>query len=571
MRDHLSSPKFIHTLSRSLWTHAAHGIALVVLLYCITQTFDPPRLNWGDQNSDYNIMTSGENFARVGFVALRFTPVVLSPHYHPGGEPPQFYTHYPPLPDLANGLWRVLGMTELYEFRWMALAFSFGALFFFHPLVRHYWSKPVADLSLVLWVVNPLWLQHVDYLHHYPYCWFFGFGCLYWLHRYFQRGQKRYVAFSSLFLFLAYMSSYDYWFFVPLLVALMTWRHVGTIGSRRYWGIVSLIGAGAVLALVAKLGLAAWALGGWDAALNDVIYQFHERSTDRITHTGFQAGALITIVLRIYRFYTPVFGPVLLFAILFPSLNRLLFRKHGIDSTIYRNNPAVLFLVALPFVFCFMELFVGQYYPALQLLPAYTASSACFIVWLFQFRRRITRVAAIACLALILAHVGLEMTVLKKAFISYQTIASLRKELDAATPAGRMVLTNHDFGGLYRYYFDRKIDGVILQTPDVFIRVLVRNTDGPVIFVEHKNIEAQLFDKTHYIIFARFAKWEWFGDPVKYRNIIAQAINLQNEQLMEAVAKVGRRISDHEEYALWLIPQYEPLPPPKLLHPDTGR
>ena len=564
-------PKVKNTLPGFLWAHAAQLVVLAALIYCITQAFDPPRLNWGDQNSDYNIMTSGENFARVGFVALRFTPVVLSPHYHPGDGPPAFYTHYPPLPDLANGLWRVLfGLTELPEFRLVALAFSFGALGFFHPLVKHYWSKPVADLALVLWVLNPLWLQHADYLHHYPYCWFFGFGCLYWLHRYLESSRKLFAALSCGFLFLTYMASYDYWFFVPLLVALMTWRQVGSWRSRRFWGIVSVIGAGAVLALATKFGLAMWALGGWDAAKQDLVFQFHERATDRYSHTGFKAGAMTTIVLRIYRFYTPVFGPVLVFACIFPILNRLFFRKYGVDGALYRHNPALLFLVALPFVFCFMELFVGQYYPTLQLLPAYTVLSATFVVWMLQFRKRLTRIATAACLLLIAAHVGVELTVLKKAFISYPAIASLRKELDAATPPGRVVLTNHDFGGLYRYYLDRPIYGVILLTPEVFTRALVDHTDGPVVFVEHKDIEAQLFDKTHYIIFARFNQWEWFGDPVKYRHIIAAEINMQNQLLMEAVGKVGKKISDHEEYALWLIPQYQPLPPPKLLHPEKA-
>ena len=77
-----------------------------MLAYCLVHAFDPPRLNWGDSASDYNVMTSGRNFAKYGFLHLRLTPFVLDPAYMTNADSAMVYTHYPQLPDLMNGLER---------------------------------------------------------------------------------------------------------------------------------------------------------------------------------------------------------------------------------------------------------------------------------------------------------------------------------------------------------------------------------------------------------------------------------------------------------------------------------
>src|SRR6185436_20263452 len=101
--------------------------------------FDPPRLNWGDSGSDYNVMTAGRAFQQHGFVRLRFTPFMLDPSLVQLPEDRVYiYTHYPQLPDVMNGVLRVVfGLSDIVHFRLIALLFSFGSLFFvYRVLVR---------------------------------------------------------------------------------------------------------------------------------------------------------------------------------------------------------------------------------------------------------------------------------------------------------------------------------------------------------------------------------------------------------------------------------------------------
>jgi len=139
------------------------------------------------------------------------------------------YTHYPQLPDLMNGVLRVVfGLSDIVQFRFVALAFSFASLFFIYQLLCAYWSRQTAQVAIALWVINPLWIQHADYLHHLPYAAFFGFGSMYFLVRYLRDAKRGWLAASGAFLFLTILSSYDYWFFAPLLIALIAFTVMAT-------------------------------------------------------------------------------------------------------------------------------------------------------------------------------------------------------------------------------------------------------------------------------------------------------------------------------------------------------
>lgn len=217
----------------TLWHHIGFVTVAVVLLYTLVHAFDPPRLNWGDSYSDYNVMTAGRNFQKYGFVRLRFTPVLLDADLVTAADRRLIYTHYPQLPDVMNGVYRTaFGLSTLSQFRLVALAFSFTSLFFVYQLVAAYWSRRTAQIALALWVLNPLWIQHADYLHHWPYASFFGFGSVYLLQQYLRRQRWPWLVASGACLFLLFLASYDYWIFVPLLLAMVAVAHEGRVSAR---------------------------------------------------------------------------------------------------------------------------------------------------------------------------------------------------------------------------------------------------------------------------------------------------------------------------------------------------
>ena len=59
-------------LAQSAWSNIGFVCVALVFIYCVVHAFDPPRLNWGDSMSDYNVMTSGRNFQKYGFLHLRY-------------------------------------------------------------------------------------------------------------------------------------------------------------------------------------------------------------------------------------------------------------------------------------------------------------------------------------------------------------------------------------------------------------------------------------------------------------------------------------------------------------------
>ena len=86
---------------------AGVAVAMLVIVCWLSTT----HVTWpGDEFTDMNTLMSGENFARHGFVRLKLLPVF---HLGPMTDPPSYYTHYPPLTNIVNGLLRVVGVESL--------------------------------------------------------------------------------------------------------------------------------------------------------------------------------------------------------------------------------------------------------------------------------------------------------------------------------------------------------------------------------------------------------------------------------------------------------------------------
>jgi ADP-heptose:LPS heptosyltransferase len=543
------------------WQNVGFICVAVMLVYCLVHAFDPPRLNWGDSASDYNVMTSGRNFAKYGFLHLRLTPFVLDPAYMTNADSAMVYTHYPQLPDLMNGLERTLfGFTDLVQFRLVALVFSFTALFFVYQLVGFYWSRQAAQLTLALWVINPLWIQHADYLHHAPYAAFFGFGALYFLFRGLNEERRGFLVASGAFVFFVFMASYDFWIFVPLLLAMMTFGHYRRVGLPAI-RVLGALAACAVAALLAKWATNAWALGGVAAFVRDLRFQMVERATNQAVRVAYDQGIGLTLIGRVERSFTLLLFPIAAFWALYPTLRRRVALPGDEGSATV--NPVLILLAALPFLALFTELWVGQYYPTLLVLPFYAVGCAVLALMMIGARRGVWRPVGFVLVAALAANSIAENMRFKKAFLPRSEIASLKKELDAVTVPGQRILVDHVFDAAYRYYFNHNTVALILNPPWHYAGALRYYADPkrPVVappsgavFVQHKHLADQLYDKGFYYVLGREGLWGPWGNPERYHDEIDGFIAMRDSELVATVAGMGgQKIQETDTYVVWRI------------------
>ena len=546
------------------WANVGFICVAVMLVYCVVHAFDPPRLNWGDSASDYNVMTSGRNFAQYGFLKLRLTPIVLDAGYMSPSDSALVYTHYPQLPDLMNGVERVVfGFTDLVQFRFVALAFSFGSLFFIYQLVCAFWSRRAAQIALGLWVINPLWIQHADYLHHAPYAAFFGFGSLYFLARYLRESRAWLLAAGGLFMFLVFMASYDFWIFVPLLAAAIVVardRRV-TLGGVR---TLSILAACAVAALAFKWGTNAWALGGVAGFLHDLRFQLTERATKNAVRVAYTHAIWPTLIGRVDRSFSLLLFPIAAFWALLPVLRR----RFPALAARPIANPIVLLVAALPFLMLFTELWVGQYYPALLVVPFYAVACAVLVTMAVESTTRHWRLVGFVLVAALATNSISENVRFKKAFLPRGEIASLQKELDAVAQPKQHVLVDHVFDAAYRYYFHRNTVALILNPPEHYPDALKYYTDAkrPVVapptgavFIQDKHLADELYDKGYYYILGRQGLWGPWGNPERYRDELDQYITKRDSELVAAVAGAGgQKVQETDSYVVWRIMPHAP-------------
>ena len=544
--------------------------ATIVLVYCIVAAFDPPRLNWGDTSSDYNTMIAGRNFARYGFTALRWTPHLLDTAAMYRGDSNMVYTHYPQLPELMNGALRTVAQfpDDLVPFRLFALAVSFGALFFVYRIVETYWSMRAAQIALALWVTNPLWIQHADYLHHGPYGAFFGFGSMYFLARALREQRRSLLGAAGVFLFLAYFSSYDYWIFTPLVLALLTAHHHGGLLKRPTVVTLSILAMFALSAIATKVALNVWGLGGMDRFLADLHFQSVERTTDSVVRTSFGPGMLPTLLGRIQRHFTLLLIPL---GVLWASAP-LWRRRPGLAQTLGSGmNPLVILLAALPFLLVFRELWVGQYYPFLMVVPFYAIGFAVLIDRILSADRPRLRLVGYALVAALLANGAIETLSFRKAFFDRDAIRSLRARVDSLAPPGQWLMVNHVFESFYRYYFDRNAVALAVHRPNRIAYTMAYFSDPAdprfasargSVFVQHKQVADAMFDKGYYYLLAADRRWKEWGDPSRHRTFLDLYIAERDSTMGSVARSVGRKIHETDSYVLWSIPPSKPTPSP---------
>jgi hypothetical protein len=434
------------------------GVPTLVLALLFWSAFEPVRLNWGDPTSDFNATTAGRYFRDYGFLPLRLTPVL---DIGPLRDDSLRYTHYPPLPDLVNGAWQSLGLSELWQFRWAALVVSALGAAAFGTVVSRLYGGYAAIFSVVLLTTNLLWVQYADSLHHIPLQLLFAnlslLACVAWL----QHMRRRHLIALVPTTVLALLSSYDVWFSLPLLGAAAPWLVGRSWRDRACWSLVACLGGAVVLGVAIKFGLAWWAQGDFETFIADLRFQGVERGYQRVPRP---LEAIPTMLFwRALRFFTPLF--LALVAIHgWISLRAVLRRSEAKEASL-RASPFFFFLAGLPFLAVFPELFMRQIHPMLQWLPYYAVGLGVLAGWLWLqgFWGRAS------CVALVFFAVGwqvVEASALERALVSEQTFRRVRAITDSH--GNRVVFSDLPIDSVVRYLLDRyPIDATWLSPMEV--------------------------------------------------------------------------------------------------------
>jgi hypothetical protein len=198
----------------------------------------------------------------------------------------------------------------------------------------------------------------------------------------------------------------------------------------------------------------------------------------------------------------------------------------------------------------------------LLVLPFYAVACATFVAVLFATGRSGRLVGAVLFGALLLNSVY-EDARFKKAFFEPSTIRTMSVQLDSVAAPGQQLLINHVFDAAYRYYFNRNTVAVVLFPPRVSNIALASFADGRqhprsggpdgAIFVQHKHIQDELYDKGYYYIFGRSGLWELWGNPEKHRDVVDALIAERDSTIMSYVSRMGRKLYDAPDYAIWRI------------------
>lgn len=503
-------------------------------VYLLSTRTQPLRLNWGDPWSDSHIQQHGRYFAEYGFIRNSFIAVTDIGPLRPDSLK---YTHYPPLPDIINGIeQRLLGPSEISTYRLFADLFTLGSLYFFYRWAAALFGRMTAGVALVLMTTSVIWLQYADTIHHIPIYWLFGSITLFLSHRWVRERRRSTLWMASASTLLCDMASYDWFFFVPVLVAVTIWMSGGRLRDRSYWPLLLAVGGGVVGAVVVKHALVAWAVGPREM-IHDFIFQLEERAT--ATHSTDYKGAFWLFVFhRSVRFFSPLVFAFL--AIHLASLGLRLFKR----STPHLPPPTPLLVLCagVPFVGLFSQLLVEQYHPTLQFVPYYAIAGGSIVAWLWSRGRAHLRALAIA---LVVLPVGWEMRELarfEKVFLERDAVKTIARYLDA-NDRQPVVYTNTIIDAPFRFYFQRhglSVAGLPRESISLVLEhAFTDYGDEPVHFVEFSDVDKAAFDKGLYALFAAKGAWTWIADPYAHRSEWEASVRDRDRAAIQLFEQMG--------------------------------
>ncbi len=535
-------------------------LALIVVSFgwLVVTAWQPIRLNWGDPWSDIDIMTAGRFFANEGFLATSFTPVI---DVMPLDELSYRYTHYPPLAEILNGSvqW-VTGSDSLAMFRLIFVGFSALGVLFFFRFARRVWGERVAWIASALFATNSLWLKYADCIHSHPLHLMTGFGALWWLTRWIDTGRKRDAGIFAGWCVAAFMSSYDYYLFLPIMIV-ATPRLLGHPLRGGLTLRATLLGAlGCSLGLALKCGLVIGALG-WDGFIADLEFQYLERATTKYSYNITREFWKI-LFFRHYRFFSPTFYLVVLLGI-GALFHRRLRPFAGTPS------PWVLFGAGLCFIFAMKQLFCEQYHVSLSLLPYFAIAGALIATRAFESRLGLP--LALAGLLFTYGWHVREVVTFRYAFLEPAQLAPVRAELDANDRNG-FVYSTMSFTPSFRYSLNRHMISTFYMAPEklaAFFEQQTRIFGGRAPYVVHHEPFLEAYEDTKVLAFfaGRLGQRRWLRDPWRSRPAREAIYRRRLEGQLAVIASVSDRIMEAGAFTVYRV---NPDKLRAVLHPAPG-
>jgi hypothetical protein len=350
-----------------LW---ALGVIAVSHLFLLGHSQEPLRLNVGDPWSEANVLTSLKYVEQYGFAQTSFTDIL---DVGPLTDESYRYTHYPPLSEIIYGaIHKYLGVSTLGHLRLFAIGFSALAMWLLFGYVRRLFDDTIALIATTLWSCNLLWMMYADMIHQAPVMQASAFLALWGLIRALEEPRLRYWIAAWGGAFACFLTSYDYFVFLPTAIVVTVGLRRGSLFELRTWRPIMFCATACVAAIVAKSLFVIGAVG-WHEFLADLHFQFLERSTSTFEE---HAHAVVpTLTRRATMVFSPLIWALLLYLI--ARIARPGTRKRFITEGLWLAGPALLFFVV------FSQLSASQMLTMQTALPFYAICSAVVLARMF--------------------------------------------------------------------------------------------------------------------------------------------------------------------------------------------
>ena len=329
------------------------GSIAITFAYLIVHAREPLRLNVGDPWSDANVLTSINHVKSDGFLTTSFTDIL---GVGPLNADSSRNIHDPPLAKIFYGaVGKSLGISNIGTFRLFALVFSALAMWLLFSYVRRLYSDRIALISTALFTSNLLWMMYADSIHQAPVMQCTGFLALWGLVRAIETRQRRHYTAVLVGSFACFLTSYDYWLFLPAAALATIYIKAGNPFGRGNRPLVVLCALACILGIVTNCLIA------------DLHLLFLERATS--THDRKFISAIPTMLRRI----TLVFTPFAWITVGFHVLKAI--RAPTLASAI-KGTAVWMLIPALAFLYLFAQLAASQMLVSQVLLPFYAIGSA---------------------------------------------------------------------------------------------------------------------------------------------------------------------------------------------------